>query len=50
VQQQRLAQAAPLHQVLEDQQVPLLVVLLGAGLHDPLDHLPGQRRPAPLAG
>jgi len=41
VPQQRLLQAAALHKVLQDQQVPLLVVLFGAGLHDALEHAPG---------
>ncbi|HEX9526852.1 MAG TPA: hypothetical protein VF951_05090 [Streptosporangiaceae bacterium] len=41
VPQHRLLQAAALHKVLQDQQVPLLVVLFGAGLHDALEHAPG---------
>nr|WP_263656072.1 hypothetical protein [Nonomuraea aurantiaca] len=34
----------PLDEVLHDQQVPLLVVLIGAGLHDALEDPPGQAR------
>ena len=50
VQQERLPQAAALHEILQDQQVPLLVVLVGAGLDDALEHPPGQRGPAAVPG
>ncbi|URM99832.1 hypothetical protein LUW76_39015 [Actinomadura madurae] len=46
VQQERLLHAVPLDEVLQDQQVPLLVVLLLARLDDPLVHALGERRAA----